>query len=476
MRKIFQGLVVLAFASTLIAGCGGSSSNNPAPAVVDGAVSFESATYSSARNTSLGDGWYGISTPMDAFGDTSSDDAFALIGYETSSFYVTDVNFTGAGTLTDDANGDGAVYLYGTTVAEDLAPTISDLWWTNGGTGVTPDYALAGYGNVIETIPGYGWGADPAGAPVFSGLTAPFTADYDTINFKVKADGYTGISIKFPVANVEVRNAFPMPSSINVADIGAASSTVSVDISNGTGTISVDVTLDADGEGSAAFNIGPTDDATDTIATSTGSALTATYADSNANDQTATATIKGLLNADDDGDGSVYIGKVSRTLAVDFDYGTDYASISEWGSGAAISDPADAEHGWDWVPDPGAMGSLLGTVYGITPGGGWGRDAGAIAFTGFAPGTFSEFTTANFKFNSGGVYDSVTFKFSNANANYDDDMENTYMLADYATALGNDWYEVSVPMSDFGTLADWVDFAILLDGTDMFKVTDIHFK
>ena len=70
----------------------------------------------------------------------------------------------------------------------------------------------------------------------------------------------------------------------------------------------------------------------------------------------------------------------------------------------------------------------------------------------------------------------VNVKFPNtADATMDSTgVNNAYELAD-AVSLGNGWYEMKIPMSDYDYISTAVEFAIIGYGTDQFYVTDIYF-
>lgn len=103
------------------------------------------------------------------------------------------------------------------------------------------------------------------------GGTSPGTISFDAGSYDVSAAGAT----------------------LSLSDAGAASSTVNANVSNGSQSISIAVNLGGNGTGTGYVNFGPTDDATNTLAISSGATLTATYTDSNGNILSDTAIISG---------------------------------------------------------------------------------------------------------------------------------------------------------------------------------------
>lgn len=85
---------------------------------------------------------------------------------------------------------------------------------------------------------------------------------------------------------------------ITVNDPAAAGDNVTVGVSNGRASISVEIALNAIGTGSGTINFGATNDATDTIAITTGNTLIASYTDTYGTVRTDTATITGGSSPD----------------------------------------------------------------------------------------------------------------------------------------------------------------------------------
>ncbi len=85
---------------------------------------------------------------------------------------------------------------------------------------------------------------------------------------------------------------------ITVNDPAAAGDNVTVGVSNGRASISVEIALNAIGTGSGTINFGATNDASDTIAITTGNTLIASYTDTYGTVRTDTATITGGSSPD----------------------------------------------------------------------------------------------------------------------------------------------------------------------------------
>ena len=176
--------------------------------------------------------------------------------------------------------------------------------------------------------------------------------------------------------------------------------------------------------------------------------------------------IAGPPYADLDDDGKFYIKSGDGSNQIDLIYGSAYTIISVWDTngstdGAGLSDTVDAIHGDTWT---------------VATGNGWGGPPfmGVLAFAGFDPLFAPNFTTLNFKYNSED-FDYVNIVFSAAGT-----AENGYDMATYGTQIGtSSWYEVSVPLADFGALNASTEFAFKVYGgaeLQTFEVTDIYFE
>ncbi|MDT8420772.1 MAG: glycoside hydrolase family 16 protein [Desulfuromonadales bacterium] len=254
---------------------------------------------------------------------------------------------------------------------------------------------------------------------------------------------------------------------LTVADLCSADSTVAVAVDNGVESIAVDVTLDAEGNGTSQINMtvsGATDDSSDLLQIMDGDLVTASYTDANNNVSTDTVDIVAAgprtVVADADGDGAVYLFAADATTTIDLNGdGSDY-SIDSWSSGSV--------HDNAYAVDP-----VYQPVFSVVPGTNWGLAAGAVAFVGFDGGFASTYDTLHFKFK--GDYPSARVKFSNTTIG--PELEKEYSLSSAnAMDLGNGWYELSIRLSDFPVLTTATEFAILNFGTAPFYLTDIYFE
>jgi len=114
-------------------------------------------------------------------------------------------------------------------------------------------------------------------------------------------------------------------------------------------------------------------------------------------------------------------------------------------------------------------------VLGITTGNGYGAQVGQLGLTGFTAG-FAD------------AYERLEFKIKNVNndlirVKFDPDgtyLDITLTSSAYATALGNGWYQVSVPIADFAGTATGTTLVFETDNTSpnpfTFLMTDIGFS
>ena len=113
-----------------------------------------------------------------------------------------------------------------------------------------------------------------------------------------------------------------------------------------------------------------------------------------------------------------------------------FPGLDNFGSGATFNTNSMSDS--DFSP---AIRVSSGTDFG-------GEDVGFVAFTGYSAGFASGFSTLQFKV-KGLPNDEIEVKF------FAPDAGNVYNVTSYvgSTELGNGWYEVSIPMSDFGDAA-----------------------
>jgi hypothetical protein len=264
------------------------------------------------------------------------------------------------------------------------------------------------------------WGG--FGALAFTGFAAGFTAPYETLNFKFKADEDMAVNVKFPFATAYEEIIYNASEARNL----------------GNGWYEFTIRLANHGDTSATTEFA--------LLASGDFYVTDIYFSNMIEAEPA--------SGDHDGDGRYYIKSGDGNREIDLVYGVDYGGITIWESGTVISDAVDATYGDIWT---------------MTPGGGWGV---VLAFYGFEQGYASSFGSLNFKMNTSGVYNDITINLPNAGT-----AEVTYDLASYGTDLGDNWFAVSIPLAGHGDLSLPVDLAILqAGGTAAFSVTDLYFE
>ncbi len=378
---------------------------DPAGSYID--VDLASSSYS----TALGNGWYEVTIPIADF--TGVDTGSTLV-FETDNtspnafvFLLTDLGFSGT------AGGGGAdpgitpefvVYATDPGVTEDLAPPGGIQ---NFGSGATFDGAFAGdadFNPALQTTSGTGYGTDN-GFAAFTGYAAGFAAGYDTFLFKVKGDAanLTAFEVKFFA-----------PDSTQTYDLTTYSG--STDLGNGWYQVSIPMT-DFDAAGLAAndgFLLGPLG---------------------------AQAAPFSFLMTDigfSGGGGGGAPGETPEFVVFATDPGVteDLAppgGIQNFGSGATF----DGAFAGDADFNP-ALQTTSGT--------GYGTDNGFAAFTGYTAGFAAGYGTLLFKVKG----DAANLSAFEAKF-FAPDSTQTYDLTTYggSTDIGNGWYQVSIPMSDF---------------------------
>jgi hypothetical protein len=118
-------------------------------------------------------------------------------------------------------------------------------------------------------------------------------------------------------------------------------------------------------------------------------------------------------------------------VPVDLVFGVDYTEITPFGSGSVFD-------GF-FANDPD-----FNPVFAVTSGAGYGANVGQLAYLGFAPGFASGFATLEFKV-KGMPGDLIRVKFLDGG----DYLDVTLTDPTYSTPLGNDWYQVAIPLSAF---------------------------
>jgi hypothetical protein len=210
-------------------------------------------------------------------------------------------------------------------------------------------------------------------------------------------------------------------------------------------------------------NFGATNDATDTIAISEGTTVTAGYTGTNSAVTTGTAAITASAITSVVGDkapkdGFIYLYATNPATVIDFVGGTNYTVIDNWGSGSTY-DMAFAD-------------ATYTPVISVVPGGGWGVNAGVLAYTGFTPGFAATYSTLHFKYKGAAQ---VTVNFSNSGSGSAEIKKENIYLASSAKALSNGWYQFDINMTDFPNTTVYKAFGIFTIGSATLYVTDVYF-
>ena len=364
----------------------------------------------SGYSTALGNGWYEVVIPIADFAGV--DTANTLL-FETDNaapnaftFLLTDLGFNGdgGGGVDPGITPEFVVYATDPALAEDLAPPggIQDF-----GSGATFDVAFAGdadFNPALQVTSGFGYNVD-AGFAAFTGYAAGFAAGYETFVFKAKGDAAN-------LSQFEVK--FFAPDDSKVYDLTTYAG--STDLGNGWYQVSIPMSdFNAANLGSAdGFLMGPLG----------GQAAPFSFL----------MTDIGFIGGG--GGGPPGITPEAVVYATDPALTEDLAppgGIQDFGSGA-VFDPAFAGDA-DFNP-----------ALQVTSGFGYNVDAGFAAFTGYTAGFAAGYETLLFKAKG----DAANLGLFEAKFFAPDDSK-TYDLTTYtgSTDIGNGWYQVSIPMSDF---------------------------
>ncbi|MEM7563018.1 MAG: glycoside hydrolase family 16 protein [Pseudomonadota bacterium] len=152
-----------------------------------------------------------------------------------------------------------------------------------------------------------------------------------------------------------------------------------------------------------------------------------------------------------------------------------------------INSPADLVQGVDYTQTTGFTSlSVFNSaftgdpdydpVFAVTSGNGYGPQVGQLAFEGFASGFTSSYDSLVFKA-KGLNNDLIRVRFLSPDSAYVDIPLDT---SGFSTPLGNGWYQVSIPLSQFGSAATATSLLFETDnlaGTSFtFLLTDAGFK
>ena len=259
----------------------------------------------------------------------------------------------------------------------------------------------------LSVFSGAGYGANVAQAG-FTGFPAGFLTDYETVDFKVKGMPNFVIFVK-------------LFDGVDALRLNLTSSEFSTEIGDGWFQVSIPVSRFSDAELGTGI-VFESDNTAETqfrmLLTDVGFSGTGTRVPADA----------GIIP-----DVTLY----DRGGEPDLEFGVDYTEISVFGSGADLE--GNFRGDIDFRP-----------AWAVTTGFGYGIWNAQLAYLGFAPGFASPYETLDFKVKglSGNV---IRLKFLN-------DPDPPYVdinvaTSGYSTALGNDWHQVSVPITEFEGVA-----------------------
>ena len=300
---------------------------------------------------------------------------------------------------------DAVVYASDPNVPEDLAPPGVD----NFGSGAVFDFEYADdpdFSPSLQTTSGEGYGAGVhVGFVAFTGYSEGFAAAYENLVFKVKGDAanLTAFEVKF-IGGTDTSVVYDLTTYAGATDLGNGWLQVSIPMSDFAANIAVN----------NGFLLGPLG----------GQAAPFTFL----------MTDIGFTGTSDGGG----ITPENVVYATDPDIVEDLAppGVDNFGSGAVF----DFDYALDADYNP-AIQAVSGEGYGA------GVHVAFVAFTGYAAGFAATFDNFVFKV-KGDAANLAAFEVKFIGGT---DTSVVYDITTYAGAsdLGNGWYQVSIPMSDF---------------------------
>ena len=343
------------------------------------------------------------------FGGADSRVLFDM-GADIGQVLIDDVSLTVAGPGGGDPSIDPDAALYTSAGDPDLVIPDDYLERTAFGSGsvIDPTYADdETYSPSLSVFSGTGYGANIAQIG-FIGFPGGFLTQYETVDFKVK--GMPGFVIFVKLFD-----------GVDALRLNLTSSDYSAELENGWFQVSIPV-ADFSGAAEATGIVFESDDSSATefrmLLNDIGFSGTGTYVPADP------GIIPGVELYDRDG-------------APDLEFGVDYTEISTFGSGADLDD--DFRGDLDFRP-----------AWSVTTGFGYDIWNAQLAYLGFDPGFAAPYATLDFKV-KGLSGDVIRVKFL-------DDPDPPYVDIDvtssaYSTSLGNGWYQVSVPITEFEAVA-----------------------
>src|SRR6056297_2380595 len=408
----------------------------------DGGDAFRLNLTSSAYSSELSDGWFQVSIPVADFAGVDQATGIVLESDDSSQtefrMLLNDVGFSGTGTFVPaDPGIIPDVSLYDRDGTADLVIPDDFAEITVFGSGAVIDDDFTGdldFSPALAVTTGFGydiWNAQLA----YTGFDAGFASFYETLDFKAKGLDNDVIRLRFLDGG-------------DYLDIVLTGSPLSTDLGNGWYQVSVPLTS-LTGVDAATGLLFETDN-------SAPSSFTFLLTDFGFSGSTGVANSPDSIIPDN------VIFATDPTVSADFEFGVDYTGFEPFGSGSVFND--------SFADDPD-----FSPVFAVTSGAGYGANVGQFAIVGFDAGFAAGFATLDFKV-KGMPDDLIRVKFLD-NGDY---LDINLTTSEDSTALGNGWYQVSIPLSRF-TGVDTAT-ALLFESTNTspdqftFLLTDFGFS
>ncbi len=419
----------------------------------DGVDTLRINLTSSAFSEELADGWYQVSIPVSSF--VGVDVATGLVFESDNSasmqftFLLTDIGFSGTGTggpvVADPGTiPDDVIYASAPGEAVDLVFGVDYTGFEPFTSGTTFDNNVtsdADFSPAFGVTTGDGYGAQ-IGQFAIVGFDAGFAAGYATLDFKVKGMNENLIRVKL------LNDPNP-----DYVDIVLTSSSFATALGNEWYQVSVPITAFA---GDVATATG--------LLFETGGTPPAVAYTFLLTDFGFSGTAGGDGGAGIIPDDVIYASAPGET--VDLVFGVDYTGFEPFTSGTTFDNNVTTDA--DFNP-----------AFGVTTGDGYGAQIGQFAIVGFDAGFAAGYATLDFKI-KGMNEDLIRVKLLNdPNPDY---LDIVLTSSGFSTALGNGWYQVSVPITAFaGDVATAAGLLFETGGTPpavayTFLLTDFGFS
>lgn len=377
----------------------------------DGVDALRLNLTSSAYASELSDGWFQVSIPVEDFADADQATGIVLESDDSAQtafrMLLNDVGFSGTGTFVPAAPGIvPEVALYDRDGTADLLIPDDYAQITVFGSGAIIDDNFNGdldFSPALAVTTGFGYGIWN-GQLAYTGFAPGFAATYETLDFKAKGLNNDLIRVRFLDGG-------------DYLDIVLSGSALSTDLGNGWYQVSIPL-ASFTGVDTATGLLFETDGAAS-------SAFTFLLTDIGFSGETGPADSPDSIIPEN------VIFATDPAVAADFEFGVDYTGFEPFGSGSVFNST--------FADDPD-----FSPVFAVTSGAGYGANVGQFAIVGFDAGFASGFATLDFKV-KGMPGDLIRVKFLDNGDYVDIDLT----TSEYSTALGNGWYQVSIPLTQF---------------------------